>query len=392
MALPVGSVRAASRRVLSRSRSTLSAPAPASASAFSPSRLPTIRWASSSTPTPPPSPAPARRRGFYLPLSLLLIVPAIYYFYPSPPSRRLSPYTYSDHPVSSTTPLGPSHKELVVPIPPGSIGLFGADAVRLDGTPMRKDDGEVVIQHVMIKNPDLQIERPYTPVNDVEKDGEMRLVVKRVKGGEVGRLIHSLKPGQDIGVRGPITTFSLIPSAYDRIIMISSGTGIAPFLQLLSKLPAASPSPALQSPSASSPSPTPSPTPSPSQPSSPPTFSSLSASPSLPPTPPSLHLIHSLPAPSRPDWSVSPTLLPRVQDRLGGRLLVTRVPPGPIPRSAVEAAVGAREGEKVLVLVCLPPTLMRPLCGPLTIRLEQGPVTGLLAELGLTNAEVWKLE
>lgn len=35
---------------------------------------------------------------------------------------------------------------------------------------------------------------------------------------------------------------------------------------------------------------------------------------------------------------------------------------------------------------------MRPLCGPLTIRLEQGPVTGLLAELGLTNAEVWKLE
>ncbi|RSH83740.1 hypothetical protein EHS25_005355 [Saitozyma podzolica] len=380
MALPVGSIRAASRRVLSRSRPTSpSAPAPAPAS--SPWLL-TIRWASSSTPTSPPSPAPARRRGFYLPLSLLLVVPAIYYFYPSSPSRRLSPYTYSDHPVSSTTPLGPSHKELAVPIPRESIGLFGTDAVRLDGTPVKKDDEELVVQHVMVKNPDLQIERPYTPTNDVETDGEMRLVVKRVKGGEVGRLIHSLKPGQDLGVRGPITTFSLVPSAYDKIVMISSGTGIAPFLQLLSKLPAAPPSPALQSPITSSPSPTPSP----SRPSSP------SASASHPPAHPSLHLIHSLPAPSRPDWSLSPTLLPRVQDRLGDRLVVTRVPPGPIDRLAVEAALGARDGEKVLVLVCLPPTLMRPLCGPLTIRLEQGPVTGLLAELGLSNAEVWKLE
>jgi cytochrome-b5 reductase len=39
----------------------------------------------------------------------------------------------------------------------------------------------------MVKNPDLMIERPYTPVNDAEADGEARLVVKRVRGGEVGR-------------------------------------------------------------------------------------------------------------------------------------------------------------------------------------------------------------
>jgi cytochrome-b5 reductase len=31
------------------------------------------------------------------------------------------------------------------------------------------------------------IERPYTPINDVAADGEMAMVVKRVKGGEVGR-------------------------------------------------------------------------------------------------------------------------------------------------------------------------------------------------------------
>lgn len=54
-------------------------------------------------------------------------------------------------------------------------------------------EGEVTIQHVMIKSPDLQIERPYTPVNDVRKDGEVKVVVKRVKGGEVGRWVPFYK-------------------------------------------------------------------------------------------------------------------------------------------------------------------------------------------------------
>jgi cytochrome-b5 reductase len=47
--------------------------------------------------------------------------------------------------------------------------------------------GLVVVQHVMVRNPALMIERPYTPINDVAADGEMAMVVKRVKGGEVGR-------------------------------------------------------------------------------------------------------------------------------------------------------------------------------------------------------------
>jgi cytochrome-b5 reductase len=39
----------------------------------------------------------------------------------------------------------------------------------------------------MVRSSALMIERPYTPVNDVDADGEARLVVKRVPGGEVGR-------------------------------------------------------------------------------------------------------------------------------------------------------------------------------------------------------------
>jgi cytochrome-b5 reductase len=39
----------------------------------------------------------------------------------------------------------------------------------------------------MVKSPDLMIERPYTPVNDVKAEGDVKLVVKRVRAGEVGR-------------------------------------------------------------------------------------------------------------------------------------------------------------------------------------------------------------
>lgn len=36
--------------------------------------------------------------------------------------------------------------------------------------------------------------------------------------------------------------------------------------------------------------------------------------------------------------------------------------------------------------------LMRPLCGGMTRNLDQGPVTGLLRELGLGSKQVYKLE
>lgn len=35
---------------------------------------------------------------------------------------------------------------------------------------------------------------------------------------------------------------------------------------------------------------------------------------------------------------------------------------------------------------------MRPLCGGLTMDMKQGPITGTLGQMGLTNAEVYKLE
>jgi cytochrome-b5 reductase len=91
-------------------------------------------------------------------------------------TKPLDPYVYSDQKVGSTSKLTPQHARVRIPLSASDSALFN-----------KGENGTVVLEHVMIKNPDLQIERPYTPVNDVGADGEVDIVVKRVQGGEVGK-------------------------------------------------------------------------------------------------------------------------------------------------------------------------------------------------------------
>ncbi|ORY34114.1 hypothetical protein BCR39DRAFT_477596 [Naematelia encephala] len=274
----------------------------------------------------------------------LIAFPVYVALFPKHPA--LQPQVYTDLTVFSTQRVTPQHASIGIPIPPGSRSLFGIDAVRRDRS--KPEDGEIVIQHLYVKNPDLMIERPYTPVNNVERDGIANIVVKKVQGGEVGRHIHGLHAGDSIGIRGPVTTFAINPTKYDKIIMISTGTGISPFLQLLDKLPVTSST--------------------------------------------ELHILHSLPKPDKQDWVVSSGLLPRLQDRFGDQLTVDRIPPGSIPEVALESALRGADKAKVMVLVCLPPNLLKSVAGPMAPNLGQGPLRGTLADLGLSPANVVKLE
>jgi cytochrome-b5 reductase len=117
----------------------------------------------------------------------------------------LSPYSYTDHTVSTTRKLTSKHIEIAVPLDDASRDLFhhpelvaagpsrpAASGVAGTGTKESNGSRAITVHHLMVKNPDLMIERPYTPVNDVEADGQARLVVKRVRGGEVGRYVQSL--------------------------------------------------------------------------------------------------------------------------------------------------------------------------------------------------------
>jgi cytochrome-b5 reductase len=129
------------------------------------------------------------------------------------------------------------------------------------------------------------------------------------------RLAHSVRAGDGLEVRGPIPTFSIKPSEYDRIVMVSTGTGVAPFLQLLSRM---NPSPS-------------------------------------PGSGPRLELVHLQPEPDRVDWAVSSGLIPALQDKHGDRLGVHRPEAGQISVQTMREALGTAKGDRIMVLVCLPP-------------------------------------
>lgn len=167
----------------------------------------------------------------------------------------------------------------------------------------------------------------------VEKGGVQWLTLSMVFG---------MKDGDKAGFRGPVTTFAIRPVEYDTVVMVSTGTAVAPFLQLLAK----------DTPGATK-----------------------------------YKLLHAA-APPEDDWSAP--LLAAHKEKYGDRLDVHRIPQGVVRKSDVQEAL--KDAGRVCVLVCLPPRLMGPLCGPLTPTLEQGPLSGTLKDLGLVRKQVWKLE
>lgn len=152
----------------------------------------------------------------------------------------LSPFKYTTHRVSSIKRISPQHVLIDIPISPRSREAF-RNGASTGVESSSQGSGVVDVWHVYVKSPDLQIERPYTPINDVERDGYARLLVKRVKGGEVGRYVlivirsfarlaeslihcfrylHSLKEGDDVEIRGPIRTVSVPVESLDHLTMV----------------------------------------------------------------------------------------------------------------------------------------------------------------------------
>ena len=127
---------------------------------------------------------PSRTRRWPYPVGIsLALLPGLYWYLN--PKPQLSPQLYSTQKVGTTASLSPSHKLISIPIPQDAQHFFD-QPYKFDGTKAR--DGEIVIQHMMIGAPQIQIERPYTPIND-PSTGTIDMVVKRVRGGEVGRWV-----------------------------------------------------------------------------------------------------------------------------------------------------------------------------------------------------------
>ncbi|CAG8453861.1 4104_t:CDS:2 [Ambispora gerdemannii] len=75
---------------------------------------------------------------------------------------------------------------------------------------------------VHVKDPSLQIMRPYTPISPIVKDDELGyidLLVKRYENGQVSKYIHGLSVGDHAEVRGPVPTFPYRENMYKELGM-----------------------------------------------------------------------------------------------------------------------------------------------------------------------------
>ena len=101
-----------------------------------------------------------------------------------------------------------------------------------DNRPVYRDAWRTGVWSVMFKQPQLQIGRDYTPLPDEgDEDGDsLRFLIRRDPFGEVSRYLHGLELGSLVELRGPQIQCP-IPSYVRDILFIAGGTGIAPALQ-----------------------------------------------------------------------------------------------------------------------------------------------------------------
>ena len=82
------------------------------------------------------------------------------------------------------------------------------------------------------------LSRPYTPVSLNGQTGHLDLIVKEYPppGGLVSRHINSLKPGETLDFKGPWAKFKYTPNSHKAVAMICGGTGITPMLQVVREI------------------------------------------------------------------------------------------------------------------------------------------------------------
>ncbi|KAI0068830.1 hypothetical protein BV25DRAFT_1817743 [Artomyces pyxidatus] len=155
-------------------------------------------------------------------------VTAAYFLWPSEyrgaptfNNRTLSPSHFTPVTVTASEPCGPDLKLLTLAIPPHALPS-PSDASILSP-----------VWSVFIKDDDIQVERPYTPLEGIDDQGCIKLWVKKYPKGEVGRWLHAKDVGESLELRGPLRTFPFYKGTWDEVVKISGGTGFSPFYQLL---------------------------------------------------------------------------------------------------------------------------------------------------------------
>ncbi|KAH9951675.1 ferredoxin reductase-like protein [Amylocystis lapponica] len=298
---------------------------------------------------------------------------------PTRPNASLSPAHFTPVTLAASEPCTDPDARLITLVVP-------AQAV-----PARNESLFAPVWSIFVKDDDIQVERPYTPLEGIDSEGRMKFWIKRYPKGEVARWLHSKNVGDKIEIRGPLKTWPWQEGVWDEVVMISGGTGITPFYQLLHHS-------VLQGPS--SPART--------------RFTLLHSS----------HTPDELPPPAmlEPLLAAAEGHPERLKLALHVDSLNGPMPPclrasdlqvGRIGKAAIEHALGSDDGSgrwwqylrrkamhrqepdspnrKVLFLICGPQPMIDAIAGPFGRNYSQGAVGGILGGMGYDTDQVYKL-
>ncbi|KDR83402.1 hypothetical protein GALMADRAFT_56102 [Galerina marginata CBS 339.88] len=303
---------------------------------------------------------------------------SIYFFLEDPiphhAKASLSSRQFISSKIISSEESGPSTKLITIAIPPH---LLPSENPPNDFDP---------IWSVYIKDDDIQVERPYTPLNGLDNSGHMSFWIKKYPKGEVGRWIHTKSPGDGIEIRGPLKTWPWKEDALEEIVMISGGTGITPFVQLFNKVISKA------------------------TPTSTTRFTLLHSSRVPQELPPALLLepllTFSAENPDKfkfqvfvdeDDGSKAPVSIPQIntgritESALEQHLDLKPKRPSWWSRLWRKEAPKDDASRRILFLVCGPEPMISAIAGPFGRNLSQGPVGGILEKMGYTSSQVYKL-
>ncbi|KAF9076461.1 hypothetical protein BDP27DRAFT_1210691 [Rhodocollybia butyracea] len=282
--------------------------------------------------------------------------------------KKLSSSYFTPCTVTQSEPCGPNARLITLSLPQKLL-------------PDPEERQFSAIWSIFIKDDDIQVERPYTPLEGVDSNGQMKIWIKKYTHGEVGRWLHSKKVGDEVEIRGPLQTWLWkSDDAWDEVVMISGGTGIAPFYQLYHQIISKGVSAKTRF-----------------------TLLHSSRSPSELP-PPEIMQQLSLYAVENPERFRFLIYVDSDSDH-GPNSNVGRV--GRIDKDAVASTVMRTNTNqwwiwpfkrsvefdirRTLFLVCGPEPMIAAIAGPYGRNLSQGLVGGALAELGATSSQVYKL-
>lgn len=115
----------------------------------------------------------------------------------------LSPSAFTPAMIIKTDDHGPASKIITVQLPPRTSVVNTAS-----------------IWSVFLKHDDIQVERPYTPLEDVDEKNQVRFWIKRYPTGEVSRWVHKKQVGDHVEIRGPLQTWLWQADTWDHVVMV----------------------------------------------------------------------------------------------------------------------------------------------------------------------------